>query len=108
MVYQGFKGGEEFTYLPLEGGFEPSLSADNSIISGVGERVRIGTGENYDRDGNSAVDDDAHPQCMTTKMTIKKTSLDTVAPSISLSFKKSDVMAKEMRKIDPIRGAHAY
>ena len=54
MVCQGCKGGNEFTDLPLEGGFEPSLSADDSIISGGGDRVRLGTGENNDRDGNSA------------------------------------------------------
>ena len=63
MVCQGFKGGKEFTDLPLEGGFEPSPSADDSIISGGGERVRVGTGgliprvekENneYNGDGNS-------------------------------------------------------
>ena len=44
MVCQGFKGGKEFTDLPLESGFEPSPSADDSIISGGGERVRVGTG----------------------------------------------------------------
>ena len=44
MVFQGFKGGKEFTDLPLESGFKPSPSADNSIISGGGERVRVGTG----------------------------------------------------------------
>ena len=44
MVCQGFKGGKEFTDLPLESGFEPSPSADNSIISGGGYRVRVGTG----------------------------------------------------------------
>ena len=54
--------------------------------------------ENNDRDGNSAVYDDAHPQCMTTNMTRKKKSLDPVAPSISPPFEKSSVMAKEMRK----------
>ena len=54
MVCQGFKGGKDFTDLPLEGGFEPSLSADDSIISGGGERVRVGTGENHYRAGNSA------------------------------------------------------
>ena len=43
LVCQGFKGGKEFTDLPLEGGFEPSLSSDNSIISGGGDRVRVGT-----------------------------------------------------------------
>ena len=43
MVCQGFKGGKEFTDLPLEGGFEPSPSADDSIISGDGDRVRVGT-----------------------------------------------------------------
>ena len=43
MVYQGFKGGREFTDIPLEGGFEPSPSADDSIISGGGDRVRVGT-----------------------------------------------------------------
>ena len=63
VVCQGFKGGKEFTDLPLEGGFEPSPSADDSIISGGGERVRVGTGglrprvekENneYNGDGNS-------------------------------------------------------
>ena len=63
MVCQGFKGGKEFTDIPLESGFEPSLSADDSIISGGGERVRVGTGglrprvqkENneYNCDGNS-------------------------------------------------------
>ena len=162
MVCQGFKGGKEFTDLPLEGGFEPSPSSDDSIIFGGGERFRVGNGglrsrvekenneyngdgnsgdstglrpsivpavlcgdlsgytpppslstyyfvfldadkiypseENNDRDGNSAVDDDARPQCMTTKMTRKKTSLDPVAPLISPPFKKSAVMAKEMRK----------
>ena len=70
MVCQGFKGGKGFTDLPLEGGFEPSPSEDKSIISGGGERVRVGTGENNDRDGNSAIDDDARPQFMTTKMTV--------------------------------------
>ena len=98
LVCQVFKGGKEFTDLPLVGRFEPSPSADDSIISGGGERVRVGTGENNDRDGNSAVDDDAHPQCMTTKITRKKTSLDPVAPPISPPFKKSAAMAKEMRK----------
>ena len=44
MVCQGFKGGKDFTDLPLESGFEPSLSAEDSIISGGGERVRVGTG----------------------------------------------------------------
>ena len=44
MVCQGFKGGKEFTDLPLEGGLEPSPSADDSIIYGGGERVRVGTG----------------------------------------------------------------
>ena len=172
VVYQGFKGGEEFKDIPLEGGFKPSPSADDSIISGGGERVRVGTGglrprvekeknkyngdgksgdptglrpsivpfvscgdlsgyapppssltysfafldadksypleDNNDRDGNSAVDDDARPQCMTTKMTRKKTYLDPVAPPISPPFKNSAAVAKEMRKIDPIRGTHAY
>ena len=36
VVCQGFKGGKEFTDLPLESGFEPTLSADDSIISGGG------------------------------------------------------------------------
>ena len=31
---QGFKGGKEFTDITLEGGFDPSPSADDSIISG--------------------------------------------------------------------------
>ena len=63
MVCQRFKGGKEFTDLPLESGFERSPSADNSIISGGGERFRVGTGgiiprvgkENnkYNGDGNS-------------------------------------------------------
>ena len=61
VVCQGFRGGKEFRDIPLEGRFEPSLSADESIISGGGERVRVGIGENNDRDGNSAVDDDARP-----------------------------------------------
>ena len=43
MVCLVFKGGKEFTDLPLEGGFEPSQSADDSIISGGGDRVRVGT-----------------------------------------------------------------
>ena len=43
VVCQGFKVGKEFTDLPLEGGFEPSPSADESIISGGGDRVRVGT-----------------------------------------------------------------
>ena len=43
MVSQRFKGGKEFTDLPLDGGFEPSPSADDSIISGGGDRVRVGT-----------------------------------------------------------------
>ena len=43
VVCQGFKGGKEFTYLPLENGFEPYPSSDDSIISGGGERVRVGT-----------------------------------------------------------------
>ena len=43
VVCQGFKGGKEFTDLPLESGFKPSLSADDSIISGGRERVRVGT-----------------------------------------------------------------
>ena len=98
VVCQGFKGSKEFTYLPLEGGLDPSPSADNSIISGGGENVWVGTGENNDRDGNSAVDDDTSPQCMTTNMTRKKTSLDPVAPPISPPFKKSAAMAKDMRK----------
>ena len=54
--------------------------------------------ENNDQDGNSAIDDDAHPQCMTTKMMRKKMSLDPVAPPISPPFGKSAAMAKEMRK----------
>ena len=53
--------------------------------------------ENNDRYGNSAVNDDARPQCMMTKITRKKTSLDPVAP-ISPPFEKSSAMAKEMRK----------
>ena len=153
MVCQGFKGGKEFTDLPLEGGFESYPSADDSIIYGGGYRVRVGTGglrlrvekdnngyngegksgdptglrpsiipfvscgelsgcdpppllltysfafldndksynleENNDQDGNSAVDDDVRPQCMTTKMTRKKTSLDPVAPPISPPFSTS-------------------
>ena len=108
MVCQGFKGGKDFTDLPLEGRFEPSLSADDSIISGGGERVRVGTGENHYRAGNSAVDDDARPQCMPTTMTRNKTSLDPVAPPISPLFENSAAMAKEIRKIDLIRGTHAY
>ena len=60
MVCQGFKGGKEFTDIPLESGFEPSLSADDSIISFGGERVRVGTGglrprvekENNEYNGN--------------------------------------------------------
>ena len=36
VICQVFKGGKEFTDLPLEGGFEPSPSADDSIISGGG------------------------------------------------------------------------
>ena len=44
MVCQGFKGGKEFMDLPLESGFETSPSADDSIISGGGERFRVGTG----------------------------------------------------------------
>ena len=44
VVCQGFKGGKDFTDLPLESGFEPSPSAEDSIISGGGERVRVGTG----------------------------------------------------------------
>ena len=43
VVCQGFKGGKEFTDLPLEGGLEPSPSADDSIIYGGGEGVRVGT-----------------------------------------------------------------
>ena len=43
-VCQGFKGGKEFTDLPLDSGFDPSQSADNSIISGGGDRFRVGTG----------------------------------------------------------------
>ena len=98
MVCHGFKGGKRFMDLPLEGGFEPSLSADYSIISGGVEGVRVGTGENNGRDRNSSVYDDARSQCMTTKTTRKKTSLDPVAPSISPPFKKSAAMAKEIRK----------
>ena len=162
VVCQGFKGAKEFTDIPLESGFKPSPSADNSIISGGEERVRVGTGglrprvekenneyngdgnsgdptgprlsivpfvscgdlsgyvpppllltysfafldadqsypleDNNVRYGNSSVDDDARPQCMKTKMTRKKTSLDPVAPSISPPFEKSAAMAKEMRK----------
>ena len=64
--------------------------------------------ENNDRYGNSAADDDARPQCMTTNITRKKTSMDPVAPLISPPFKYSAATAKEMRKIDPIRGTHAY
>ena len=94
VVCQGFKGGKEFTDLPLEGGFEPSPSADDSIISGSGERVRVGTGDNNDRDRNSAVDDDARSQCMTTKTTREKTSLDLVAPPISPPFEKSAANGK--------------
>ena len=45
---------------------------------------------------------------MTMKMTRKKTSLDPVAPPIILPFEKSAAMAKEIRKIEPIRGTHAY
>ena len=44
VVCQEFEGGQEFTDLPLEREFEPYLSADDSIISGGGERVRVGTG----------------------------------------------------------------
>ena len=40
---QGFKGGKKFMDIPLEGGFKPSPSEENSIISGGGERVRVGT-----------------------------------------------------------------
>ena len=162
MVCHGFKGGKEFTDLPLEGGFEPYLSADNSIISAGGDRVKVGTGgirprvekenneyngdgnsgyptglrpsivpfiscgglsgyapppssstysfaflyadkrypleENNDRDGNSTVDNDVRPQCMTTKMTRNKTSLDPVDLPIIPPFEKSAAMAKEMRK----------
>ena len=54
VVCQGFKGGKEFKDIPLEGGLEHYPSADDSIISGGGERVRVGTGENNDRDGKSA------------------------------------------------------
>ena len=43
VVCQGFKGGKEFTDLPLEGGFEPSPSEEDSIIFGGGDRVRLGT-----------------------------------------------------------------
>ena len=45
VVCQVFKGGKELTDLPLEGRFEPSSSADDSIISGGGgrEKVRVGT-----------------------------------------------------------------
>ena len=64
--------------------------------------------ENNDRDGHSAIDDDARPQCMMKKMTRKKMSLDPVAPPISLPFKKSAAMANEMRKIEPIRETHVY
>ena len=49
--------------LPLESGFETSSSADDSIISGVGDRVRVGTrrlilivekeNNEYNGDGNS-------------------------------------------------------
>ena len=149
VVCQGFKGSKEFKDLPLEGGFEPSPSADDSVISGGGDRVRVGTGglrprverdnneyngdvtlriarrpievrptpsssrysfafldanqsypleKNNDRDGNSAIDDDARLQCMKTKMTRKKTSLDPVAPPISRPFEKSAAMAKKMKK----------
>ena len=60
MVCQGFKGGKEFKDLPLESGFEPSPSADDSIIFGGRERVMVGTGglrprvekENNDYSGN--------------------------------------------------------
>ena len=44
VVCQGFKGGKEFTDLPLESGFEPSPSADDSISSGGGEMIKVGTG----------------------------------------------------------------
>ena len=162
VLCQVLKGGKEFTDLPLEGGFEPSPSADDPIISGGRDRVRVGTRrlrprvekenneyngdgksgdptglrpsivpfvlcgdlsgyapplssstysfafldtdqsypleENNDQDGKSAVDDDACPQCMTTKMTGNKTSLNSVDPPISLPFEKSAAMAKEMRK----------
>ena len=54
--------------------------------------------ENNDQYRNSAVDDDARPQCMSTKMTGKKMSLDPVAVPISPPFEKSAAMAKEMRK----------
>ena len=43
VVCQGFKGGKEFTDLPLEDGFEPSPSVEDSIISGGGNRVSVGT-----------------------------------------------------------------
>ena len=43
VVCQVFKGGKEFTDRPLEGRFEPSPSADDSIISGDEDRVRVGT-----------------------------------------------------------------
>ena len=71
MVCQGFKVGKKFTDLPLESGFKPSLSADGSIVSGGGERVRVGTGglrprvekENneYNGDGNSGDTTGLHP-----------------------------------------------
>ena len=54
--------------------------------------------DNNCQDGNSDVNDDARPQCMTKNMTRKKTSLDPVAPPISSHFEKSIAMAKEMRK----------
>ena len=63
VVCQGFKGGKELSDLPLEGGFEPSLSADDSIIYEGGDRVRVGTrgiiprvdkeNNEYNGDGNS-------------------------------------------------------
>ena len=71
MVWQGFKRSKEFTDLPLEGGFEPSPSADDSIISGGGDRVRVGTrglrpreykeNNEYNGDGNLGDPTDLRP-----------------------------------------------
>ena len=71
MVCQGFKGGKEFTDITLEGGLEPSPSADDSIISGGEDMVRVGTrgliprvekdNNEYNDDGNLGDPTGLHP-----------------------------------------------
>ena len=89
-------------------GYAPPPSLSTYVFAFLDANQSYPVEENNDRDGKSGVDDDARPQCITTKMTRKKTSLDPMAPPISPPFEKSAAMAKEMRKIETIRVTHAY